>query len=173
MKMFNKSECTYKGGYIVCNDEIVGIDNEIVDLFNKLETDIQEAEFKRIECIKCPGKLLADKDSFHRKSEFGARIPRMSVKTPLMDAKFKESMELMEEIDNVDNSEKANEYFEGIMPLIEFVNDPFIVECAQPSQHRFDLPTVGNPLEVDPETLVKLVAGIFFNLDDEDEDEQE
>jgi hypothetical protein len=67
----------------------------------------------------------------------------------------------MEEIDAMEGADKANDYFAGIHKLIMFVNDEFIVSGDQATQHRFDLPTVGNPLELDKDDLADFVMSMF------------
>lgn len=159
MKMFNKSDCEYKGGYIVSDGEVVAIDNEIVDLFNKLEEDIQHAEFERTNCGAAP--CWIEPGEFHRSSEHGKIMPFVTAKTPELDKLAEQAIKIMDEIDDFANAEKVNDYFNSIKPLIVFVNEKFIVSGEQASQHRFDLPTIGNPLELDGDKLSQLVIDMF------------
>ena len=157
MKMFDKSECEYKGGYIVCDGKVVCVDNEIVDLFNKLDVDIQRAQYESKRCLN----LDASVDEFAPKSEHGAIYPVIEADTPELDKMAEQAMKLMNEIDAMADASKINEYLDGIHPLIMFVNDEFIVSGEQATQHRFDLPTVGNPLELDKDSLANLVMSMF------------
>lgn len=157
MKMFNKAECEYKSGYIVCNGEVVCIDNEIVDLFNKLDVDVQRA---RYEAQSCAG-VAAPADEFRPCSEHGAVYPVIEVETPELDKMTDRTMKMMDEIDTMANATKANEYIAGILPLCRFVGDDFIVSAEHSTQHRFDLPAVGNPLELDKEKLSDLIIEMF------------
>jgi hypothetical protein len=157
MKMFNKDECEYKGGYIVCDGKVVCIDNEIVDLFNKLDVDIQRAQFEATH-----KQVAMPVEEFAAKSEHGAIYPVITADTPELDSMVEKSMKMMDEIDAIDNADKANEYFASIQPLIMWVNDEFIVSGEQATQHRFDLPTIGNPLELDKKDLADLVMLIFL-----------
>lgn len=159
MKMFNKSECEYKGGYIVSNGEVVAIDNEIVDLLNKLEEDVQRVEFERTSCGSLP--CYQDPGEFTRISEHGKIMPFVGANTPELDKLAEQGMKIMDEIDKVADAAKANEYFNGIKLLIMFVNEEFIVSGEHGTQHRFDLPTIGNPLELDKDKLSELVIGMF------------
>lgn len=160
MKMYNKSELQYKGGYLVTSDnKVVGIDNNIVVLFNGLEEDIQYAKFMRTqELLTLPEPTM----EFHRKSEHGKIVPTIEVETPKLDAAVEKSVKMMDELDAVSNAAKANEYFEKIMPLVMFVDDEFVVSVDQPSQYRFDLLCVGNPLELTKDKLVDLVTDMFM-----------
>lgn len=157
MKMFNKSECEYKGGYIVCDGKVVCVDNEIVDMFNRLDIDVQRAEY---EAKSCPG-FATPVEEFTPKSEHGAIYPVIEANTPELDAQAERAMKIMDEVDAMADAAKANEYFASIHPLILFVNDEFIVSGEQATQHRFDLPTIGNPLEFDKESLASLVMSMF------------
>ena len=159
MKMFEKKQCEYKGGYIVCNDEVVAIDNGIVDALNRLEEDIQRAKFEAESCGPLP--CYKDPGEFERVSERGAIMPVVSAHTPVLDETVEKTMKLLDEIEDAEHAVRINEYFAGIVPVIEFVNDPFIVSGEQATQHRFDLPTIGNPLELDRDKLSDLVLGMF------------
>ena len=158
MKMINKSECEYKGGYIVCNGEVVCIDNEIVDLLNKLDTDVQRAQW---EATNHPTVAMTPVEEFSPESEHGAIYPVISASTPELDKMVENSLKIMEEIDSVHDTSLANEYIEGILPIIQFVNDDFIVSGEQATQHRFDLPVIGNPLELDKDAVVSFVVSMF------------
>lgn len=158
MKMFNKAECEYIGGYIVCDGKVVAIDNEIVDLFNKLEEDIQRKNHERSVFGDMPA---IEPMPFHRKTERGDVYPQVRAETPELDKIADTTMKLMDELDSIADASKCNEYFEGIKPLLLFVNDDFIVSGKQAVQHRFDLPTIGNPLEIDKEKLSDLVVNMF------------
>lgn len=157
MKMFDKNECEYKGGYIVCEGQVVCIDNEIVDLFNKLDTDVQRAKFEAAH-----RQAPVDQDeAFAPKSEHGAIYPTIEAKTPELDKMAAKAVKLMDEVDAMESAARANEYFAGIHPLIMFVNDGFVVSGEQAVQHRFDLPVVGNPLELDKDKLSDIVLSMF------------
>ena len=158
MKMFDKKNCEYKGGYIVCDDKVVCIDNEVVDLFNKLEEDIQRAKFEAVNQVLEPVALDFE---FKRKTERGDIYPRVHAETPELDAMAERAMKVMDEVDEMAAAEKVNDYFDGIEPILLFVNDEFVVSGEQAVQHRFDLPTIGNPLELDKDKLSDLVIGMF------------
>lgn len=156
MKMISKKDCEYKGGYIVNDGNIVCIDNEVVDLLNKLDVDIQRAKFEANN--HQPATPVKE---FVPETEHGAIYPVIEADTPELDKLTEKSMKIMDEIDAMADAEMANMYFAGIHPLIMFVNDEFIVSGEQATQHRFDLPTVGNPLELDKNSLADLVMSMF------------
>jgi hypothetical protein len=157
MKMFNKSECEYKGGYIVCDGKIVCVDNKVVDLFNKLDIDIQRAKWEAEHQVE----PVVQTEKFRPKTEHGEIFPVIEANTPELDKLAEHAIKVMDEVDAMEDAAKANEYFAGLHPVIMFVNDEFIVSGDQPTQHRFDLPTIGNPLELDKNGLADLVMSMF------------
>ena len=68
---------------------------------------------------------------------------------------------IMDEIDATETADKINRYFKSIHPLVLFANDDFVIECEQGIQHRFDLPTIGNPLIIDKAKLGDIVVDMF------------
>jgi hypothetical protein len=156
-KMIEKKDCEYKGGYIVHEGQVVNVDNEIVDLFNKLEEDVQRAEFEAGE----ENIELKPKRKFARKTERGDVYPSIEADTPTIDKKIEEAKAIMDEIDATEVADKINRYFKSIHPLVLFVNDDFVIECEQGIQHRFDLPTIGNPLAIDKAKLGDIVVDMF------------
>ena len=157
MKMFDKGNCKYKEGYIVCGEEVVAVSNEVVDLLNKLDTDIQRAEFDRKNAAPEPDVPK----KFARKTEYGKVYPHIVADTPVLDKQVQKTLDMMDELDAAAAAEKCNDYFEGLQPVILFVASNGIVSCEHAEQHRFDLPVVGNPLELDKERLADLVIGMF------------
>ena len=156
IKMIDKKDCEYKGGYIVSDGKIVCVDNKIVELFNQLDTDVQRAQFEASKPVVIPFT-----GEFERKTERGAIYPVIVADTPELDKMTDRAIRIMDEFDSMESVDKVNEYFEGIMPLVEFVNDDFIVSCDQEHQARFDLPTIGSPLEIDKDTLAEWIVGLF------------
>lgn len=157
MNMFKKSELEYKNGYIVKGDSIIAIDNEIVDLFNKLEEDVQRAKWAQMNKMEPASKPLP----FIRKSEQGAVHPVVIPETPGLDAEALRTLKLMDEWDEIEAAQKINEYFDGIIPLFVFAKDEFVIDLDGWSPHRFDLPTLGNPLMINADDICAFVADMF------------
>jgi hypothetical protein len=126
-------------------------------MLNKLDIDIQRAQY---ETVNHPD-LAVPVDEFVPKSEHGSVVPVFSANTPELDKKAETAMKIMDEIDDMAKAEQANDYIADIRPLFGFVSDEFIVSGEQPTQHRFDLPTIGNPLELKKEDITDLVMTIF------------
>ena len=147
MKMYNKCDLEYTNGYLVFDGEIIPIDNEIVDLANKFERDSQLAEFKKKQdAVNESAKKFVIQDS-EFKFESERTVPQAVPSTPLLDKKAEEAIKLMDELDDIAAAKAVNEYFSCMTPLLYFINDDVVVSCeGQVKQHRFDLPTLGNPL---------------------------
>lgn len=161
-KIVNKEVLEYKNGYILSGNDIVGIDNEVVDLLNKIEEDVQRSKYKRLGNIEANIASLVNSkaDGFKLKSEHKVAL-RVKPETPVLDEAIEKTMSIMDELDRIDNTEKMNDYFDKIVPVIMFVNQDFVIECENGVPHRFDLPTIGNPLELTMEDLCRHVAGMF------------
>lgn len=159
MKIYKKKDLAYKNGYLVKGDKIVTVDNDIIDLLNKLDVDIQRHEWEadRKAQSEYIGKMVDDE--FTAKSEYTR--PVISVETPTIDGKVKEAMAVIEEMEAQTAADEINKRLIGMRPVVQFVQEDFVVPVDQYSQHRFDLPTIGNPLEIDLEKLTELVVRAY------------
>ena len=154
MKMYAKNGLKYKNGLIVTTEgDVVGVDNEVVDLANEIETAYQKAVWLKIQPSVCAGP---DYSKFERKTE--TVIEGFVVDTPIMDKKVEEAQKLMEEIDSVQLNETMNNMLAGLTPLVYFVTDDDVLSCENAAPHHFDCPMLGNPLEWTMDTLINAVA---------------
>lgn len=168
MKMYAKADLEYKNGYIVDKQgEVVAIDNEIVDLFNKLETDMQHAYWEKGQ----PKIELPSIEKFSRVSERGNVYAHIEANTPKLDKEIDKAIAIMDELDAVDRAKKVNDYFNGIVPIQLFIADENIVACESAVPHRFDLPLLGNPLEMTKQKLAGFVIDMFCDDYNVTEDE--
>lgn len=158
MKMIDKKDCEYKGGYIVNDGKVVCVDNEVVDLLNKLEEDVQRKQFEDTSKPLCFDMPVGE---FVRKTERGKVMPHVEAKTPELDKMVENTLKIMDEVDDIHNAELINEYFSTIVPVVMFADDDFIVSCEHGTQHRFDLPTIGNPLELTKDDLAEFVMSLY------------
>jgi hypothetical protein len=157
MKMYKKNKLEYKNGYIVKGDKVVGIDNMIVAMFNELDTDLQKAEFRR----QHPVKPVAEQPKFSRMTEHGEVFVQVGAETPVLDEMVEKTIAMLDEVDQLDIAKKVTEYMASIQQLIQWVEDDYVVTAEQQVQHRFDLPFVGNPLELDKDLLLGMVVNMF------------
>lgn len=158
MNMYKKEEVTYTNGYIVKDDKVVAIDNEIVDLFNKLEEDVQRAKWEKENCLN---PSVSQVKPFIRKTERGAVYPMVLPETPELDKQAEQAIKLMDEFDEIHAAHEINEYLDGISSLFVFAKDEFIVDCDHSAPHRFDLPTLGDPLKLTSDDIVAFVVEMF------------
>lgn len=155
-KMFNKSECEYKGGYIVHDGEIVNVNRHIIEELNALESDVQKAIFDEEHKMGTMVSSFFDGREFSRKSEHCKSVPVIEPDTPKLDKMAEKTLKIMEEIDLLEAAEKANEYLGLIGPALEFAENDFVVS-SDDAPFRFDLPTLGNPLELTVDAIVDWV----------------
>lgn len=159
MKMYDKKDLRYQNGYLVKGEEIVSVDNEVVDLFNQIDIDIQHTRFNRARKTKSDMISEIFDHDFTPKSEYAK--PVIDLETPSLEAKTKETMEILRELDGLEAKDKINNRLDGLRPVTRFVLDDFIVETEQPTQHRFDLPTLGDPLKLSIDDIIELVVEIY------------
>lgn len=149
MKLYKKESLTYKDGYLITGDgDVVAIDNEIVDLANTLEERVQRASFLDDQPEFCAGPDLTQ---FKRMSEF--EDYSVDVITPLADMEARRSVMLMDELDNANAGNKVNEDIAGLQPLLQFAAGDSVMAVENAAPHRFDLPALGNPLELTPDII--------------------
>ena len=158
MKFYKKADLKFKRGYL-CKGKgkVVAIDNEIVDLLNQLETDLQRARFDKAHAVD----LSPLDEKFVRKSV--EELPVAVPETPALDKKVAETLELMDELDHIDDVESVNAYIKSIKPLVHFVQDDEVIECEHCTPHKFDLPIIGNPLNLTTEKLLGYVEEIILD----------
>ena len=169
MKIYKKEECKYVNGYITHGDDIVAIDNEVVDLFNKLDTDIQ----RKVWSLKNEVKPI-HVDEFTRISEHSAELPMLIAKTPILDAKVEEALNLVDELDKMEIADEVNSYCKMLNEVFHFVNADYVIDNEmQGHQHRFDLPTIGDPLGYNADMLQAMIVNMMMmTMEDLEDDEQ-
>lgn len=160
MKMYKKKDCKYKDGYIVCGGKVLSIDNKIVDLLNELEDWIQRSCYDDVKQKICDFCSVKRKE-FHRVSEHGKIYPTIIPNTPDLDKAVEQTMAIMEDLDAIAAAEKMNDLVKRLAPVFEFAASKTIVSGDQAVQHRFDLPTIGNPLKLTPQDIADHVTGLF------------
>lgn len=154
MKVYSKKDLTYKNGLLVTADgDVVCLDNEVVDMANELETRIQKAAYlgSQPEATKAPSL-----NGFERKTE--TVVSAFVKDTPLMDQKVKDTLALMEELDDAMVTDKLNEQIKNLTPLVYFVKEDDVLSVEHATPHRFDVPVMGNPLEWDEDKLMQFIA---------------
>lgn len=154
MKMYKKSELTYKDGYLVTKDnDVIGLAPMLVSQLNKLEQQIQKHRYIDKQPKATPAPTLdgfefdSERDTIHFKSD-----------TPKLEEKIKNALDLMEEIEQVNTDKCMNRMLDHELNcVVNFVMQDFVIDDDY-SPMQFDCKTIGNPLELTEEKLIELVA---------------
>lgn len=159
-KIYKKEELQYINGYIVKGDEIVAIDDSIVALLNKLDEDVQRKRFD--DAKKGLIDLSAfDAVEFERESERPQIKPTIHVDTPVLDQKVEEGKAFAKELDLLERAGKVEKYFDHLATATKFVIEDCVVESSFSHNWQFDLPVLGNPLELTRDELAEFVFELF------------
>ncbi len=157
MKMYKKSELSLVNGMLVAESgDIVVPSITIIEEANALETYLQKTMYLQAQPIAMPAPSL---DGFQRKSiKDGSRV-KFHAKTPMMDDKAKEAIDLMDELDDVVKVERANSMATEFQTLVEFAQNDFVIDCGgDGTLYFFDTPTLGNPLELTVDDVIDAIA---------------
>lgn len=165
MKMYNKSDLKLVNGMLVnVGGDIVALDPKIIEQANELETLAQKVAFLAKQPDAAPMPSL---DGFERESVDENKI-KFNVETPLLDLKAKESMYIMDELDDVKISKRANAMADSFKELISFVSDENVIDFGGVVT-KFDMPTLGSILDLTIEDVTDVIAtacGMERSVDD-------
>lgn len=166
MKMYKKSDLTLNNGLLVSKDgDIVLPEYRIVQQANALETIVQEAAYLMDQPEATPMPSL---DGFKRRSISDSESRKFTVDTPVMDAKAKEAMQLMDEIDDMATADKANAMLDKFKSLLDFVTQDFVIDCGD-QLYKFDTPMLGDVLKLDEADVISAIAYVCGMTKDDDE----
>lgn len=158
MKFMKKEKLVYKNGYLMNEKgKIVMPDYDVVCQFNNLEDEFQKAMY-----LKAQPKAVAAPsiEGWEKVSEHDVDVEDMFfAKTPTLDKKIEESITLMDDIDAANKVDKLRAISARYPKVIEFINSKEIIVCDD-SEYRFDLATLGNPLEFTVEKFRRVVSVI-------------
>lgn len=168
-KLVSKSDLSFKNGYIV--DEtgtVMNLSFRVWEQLADLEMMVQRAGFAKVHGISDEDKEQITMDDFvpvHRyKVDFG-----LILKTPLLDKKVDEAMQLMEEIEGSQKAAQLTEAINNMPELLEFIGSEYILVTSECAPQRFDLAIIGNPLELTVDSFKEIIK--FLGDLDCDEDE--
>ena len=158
MKFMKKEKLTYKNGYLINEKgKIVMPEYDVVYQFNNLEEEFQRALY-----LKAQPKAVAapSMEGWEKVSEYDVDVEDMFfAKTPTLDKKIEESIALMDDIDAANKVDKLRAISAEYPKVIEFINSKEII-VYEDNEYRFDLATLGNPLEFTVEKFRKVVSVI-------------
>lgn len=158
MKFMKKEKLTYKNGYLINEKgKIVMPHYDVVYQFNSLEVEFQRALY-----LKAQPKAVAapSMEGWEKVSEHDVDVDDMFfAETPTLDKKIEESIALMDDIDVANKVDKLRAISARYPKVIEFINSKEII-VYEDNEYRFDLATLGNPLEFTVEKFRRVVSVI-------------
>lgn len=152
-KLIKKKDCKFKHCQIVKGDELIGIPTNVWLQLNRLETMYQQFCYLKKQPSHQAGPSL---EGFMRKSMVEDNMPYIDApETPVTDARVKEAMAFMAEVDAVSNAADANKMLDRNKDLVLWCDNKKFVEgnCLEP----IDTPFLGNPLELKGKHIAKLL----------------
>ena len=153
-KFYKKSQLDFVNGYIVdpVTSEAVALPDKVAEQLNDFETTVQKAQYMADQEEGRPEPSL---DGFVRRSD-RKRAAEIEVVTPLLDAKKKESMAILEEIRTSCAADSINEILSGYEDMIEFLRSDTFVEGTKIV--IVDTPELGDPLKLTIDDAVLKLA---------------
>lgn len=160
MKLYKKSNLKCKNGYLVTDKKkVIGIDPSVVYQANALETMAQKVAWLEAQPKPCDGPDWSKFDRVHS----GHKV-KLHTKTPILDKKIEESLALAKEIDHYTYTEEAEAIIGNkFNDLVQFVSSNKVMNSSQYPLQKFDTPTLGNPLDWDLETIIRVVIDSITN----------
>lgn len=159
MKMYKKSDLSLVNGMLVCEStgDIVIPDPHIVEQANSLETLAQKTSYLAAQPTATPMPSL---DGFERLSIKDKLVKgaQFEATTPLLDIEAAKTMKMMDELDDMHIVEAANMMLTKFTDLLSFVNSDFVVDTGNTVVIPFDMPTLGNVLELKQKDITKVIA---------------
>lgn len=168
MKMYAKSALTNIDGMLVADSgDVVSVDHKIVDQANKLDTMLQEAKYLADQPKASPMPTL---EGFKRKSVKDDLLEgaKFEADTELLDLEAKKTMMMMEEMDDVALTEKANGLLSQFAELLAFVAADRVFDYGV-EVIPFDTPELGDVLELTKDDVINAVAYVS-GLEKEEEE---
>lgn len=154
-KIYSKSDLDFVNGYIVDKktNEVIALPSHAAEQLNDLETMIQKVQYLADQPEPQPLRSL---DGFKRKSALDKDRIKVTAETPELDKRRKISATILDEIRKKDKADSINETIEKFQEAFDFLmSDTFV---SDGKIVRLDLPTIGNPLEVDVSDLLATIA---------------
>lgn len=159
IKLVAKSDLKFENGYIFDKD------NNIVSICNVpnliAELNLIEEVNQRIQWAKNNPGIKDEDNSFKFQSAFPKKNYHLNMPdTPLHDAKVEESLKFIEETDAINNVEEVNNWMDIHANLLNWIDaeNTFIAPITVGIPERFDLLTLGNPLELTVDKIQDVIS---------------
>lgn len=157
-KMYSKSDLTFVNGYLIDSDSnAVAIPTKAAVQLNGLEEFMQKQKYLHDQPEATEEPSL---DGFEFESTLAN--PKVKVATPTLDAKVKESKDILKEMRSKEMESAVNLTLEAFADALRFLKEDTFVEGDEVI--RLDLATIGNPLYADADKLIDTICK-YANLD--------
>lgn len=169
MKLIDKKELKQVNGYLVDNESNVWmIPSDVIFQYNRLDILVQKSRWLAAQPKPVP---MVDPDEFVPRSEVNVPIV-VSSETPCMDAKLREAVELMKEIELSNKNEELDDLVQEYQRLINFVDSDKALVTDRGTLMQIDASALGSILDI---TVDKVLAvfGEILSPDPMYDDEQE
>lgn len=158
-KMYRKDELKFENGYILTKDnEIVGIPPLVYDELLNLDLRLQKIAYLLSQPSYHPAPSL---EGF--KATKARKIETIRTPTPLLDAEFAKSMNILDEIRKKEIEDRINDFITSDSSLIDWINSDYILDngvCC-----KLELNYLGNPLELTIDEYASALR-IYFRRED-------
>lgn len=162
-KLISKTDLKYVDGYIMDDDNnILAIHGKVVDFLNDLEISVQKAEYIK---AQPKGKMPPTIQGFKPKSErkvYSVEVPE----TPNLDARAALAKHILDETLAVSTAASYNSFIEENADVFEWLDAERVIVGNAMIAQRFDLPTLGNPLELTAEKVIEIIKK-YDDIDEE------
>ena len=158
MKMYKKSNLSLTNGMLVSiSGDIIVPDIRVVKQANALETIAQKAKYLAAQPEATPMPSL---NGFKRESikDELTKDVKFEAKTPALDFEAAKAMALMDELDDVETTNKANAMLDKFTELLAFAKNDFVIDCGGNDVIPFDTPTLGSILRLTQQDIIDVVA---------------
>ena len=155
MKFVKKSDLTYREGYLVNSEgNIMDVPTSVVWGLNHLETLEQKAAYARSK-----KQTIEEPKEFQFLNEHDIAEIKFNVDTPHIDAKIAQSLGIIEEVKAMGAIKEMERIADLVMSALRWVhNESFVSEEADTYQDRFNLATIGNPLNLTLDECITIIA---------------
>ena len=155
--VYHKHECKFEQGHILCGDRVVGIPFDVFAQLHRLEIMIQQHDYLSTQAPYSPGPSLK---GWRRRYLADEGLPFVEPpETPEIDKRAAKAMKFMAEMDSIEEAKELNEAISRFAPLIKWCQNEAWVEGN--TTDAIDLYTIGNPLELDADTVVTVLKAII------------
>lgn len=157
-KMYSKSELTFENGYLINKDhDVVALPTKAAVQLNGLEEFLQKQKYLHDQPDATPEPSL---EGFEFESMLAK--PTIEVKTPIFDAKVKESKDILKELRDKEMATAVNLTLGNFADALRFLKEDSFVEGDEVI--RLDLATIGDPLYADADKLINMICD-YADLD--------